>query len=700
MKRTILLVAGLICALGIIIPAAYADCAPDGTPGDDSITCSGTDDADGVNTGTGTDTVTISSGTVLNAIIAEGAQVTVIVNGTGALDTTAVGNDAIYMPFGGAVIFQGNLNSGWDGIYLDDSGSVNSTGNINALTGVGIFIYGDGSVVSMGNIIAAYNGIYVDGDGSINNTGDVTLNAGEAEYSLYYFGNSGLVLAGSGTIDNTGDINITFDNDSYSGGYFGYGGSGIVLADGGTINNTGDINVHYTGEFDEFIFYGYGIGITMFGGGTINNTGDISADLAGYLVAPNYFFCICDDSETDDVTINNTGDIDALFGIAVLTEGNVSITNVGDIHSNLGEHLDVEDYFFYALQTAALYVIAPTTTIHNTGDIDGHAIGIYVPMGSGDITNIGDISTTLAGIALFGDGTITSNGNINVSLDDSGFLEACVEYYGAGSEEYCQEYFQEFYELLYGGITAGIAGGEGAQNVDVTGSINAPIAVMLDGGNDTLNIRPFTVINGVIDMGAGDDVVRVGNYAVVTDTMFGGEDEEVVGDLLILGAGQVCSEDPGALADFAAGIAGLDPNSGTVTYLGQTYTWEEFEMLGHEGFIAPCIGFIHDGRINAYDLGAPEALYCTVEHGVSVWELNLEGQGTFSFAISRAQIVAAFEAAVASGQNQLIGEDALGNQLYAISDGHTITFVSPELREAGKQYLFSFEKDRCGEEEA
>ena len=700
MKRTLLLVAGLlICALGIFIPAAYADCTP-GTAGNDTITCSGTDDPDGVNTGTGIDTVTITSGTVLDTIIAEGTQVTVIVNGTGALDTTAAGDDAIYMPYGGAVIFQGNLNSGWDGIYLEDSGSVNSTGNINALTGIGIHIYGNGSVVSMGDIVAGYNGIFVDGDGSIDSTGNVTVNSEELSFDYYeYYANDGLVLTGSGTINNTGDITVIYDDIN---GYYFYGASGIVLGNGGTINNTGDINVQYTGEYADYYGEGFGVGILLFGGGTINNTGNITADFVGiFAESGGYYYD--DESELDDLTINNVGDINSLFGIVALTGGNVTINNVGDIHGNSDS---IFFYYFYADVSAGFYVVSSNANLTNTGDIDEVSVGYFL-YGDGSITNTGDIDAEFAGIIMQGDGTITQVGDITVTPDPLSFdefMEVCQIYFSEadcieGYDYYVEDY-QAYYEEIYGGVAAGISGGSGDQQVDVNGSINAPIAVWLGAGNDTLNIRPFTIINGEIDMGEGDDVVRIGNYAQVNDTMYGGEGGEVDGDLLIIGAGQVCSEDAAAVAALGEDLSGLDPDGDTTTYLGQTYTWAEFEHLGREGFIAPCIGMIRDGRINAYDLGAPEALYCTVEHGVSVWELSLEGQGTFSFAISREQIVAAFEQAVASGQNQMFAEDGWGNQFYALSDGHTLTFISPELREASKQYVFTFEKDRCGEAEA
>ncbi len=131
------------------------------------------------------------------------------------------------------------------------------------------------------------------------------------------------------------------------------------------------------------------------------------------------------------------------------------------------------------------------------------------------------------------------------------------------------------------------------------------------------------------------------------------------------------------------------------SFLGQNYIWVEFEHIASVASIAPCVGRIHDGRVNCYDLGAPDALYCAVGGGVSVWPIDLNGQWTFSFAVTQAQIEAALAQAHASGVNVLIGSDALGNALYALSDGQTLAFFGSDLREPGKSYQFTFAKLLC-----
>ena len=95
------------------------------------------------------------------------------------------------------------------------------------------------------------------------------------------------------------------------------------------------------------------------------------------------------------------------------------------------------------------------------------------------------------------------------------------------------------------------------------------------------------------------------------------------------------------------------------------------------------------------DGGAPDAVYCAVGGGVSLWQIDLQGHGSFSFAVTAAQIEAGFTQATATGVNQAIGSGAAGNTLYALSDGHTLAFFAPDLRQPGKTYQYTFERSLC-----
>ncbi len=106
------------------------------------------------------------------------------------------------------------------------------------------------------------------------------------------------------------------------------------------------------------------------------------------------------------------------------------------------------------------------------------------------------------------------------------------------------------------------------------------------------------------------------------------------------------------------------------------------------------IGSINDGRINAYDLGAPLAAYCTADHGMEVWDIDAAGDGTLAFTVTQDQIVSGLNDASTSGQNTLVGQ-GLGDSLYATSAGQLI-LMGPDLREPGKVYQFATTGERCG----
>jgi hypothetical protein len=718
----------LVSAFGIFVPSAAAQCTPNpgsGTSTDDTIVCDGTE-TNPLEVGTGTDQVTIN-GLVQSRIHTEGGVLTIIINDGGELnvpgwigisvdggatlyltgDVTATGSEAIVLQGDGGAIYSTGDLSGSVGIFLYESNNsiVESEGDLSGYNGIYAQSSDNVTVTSIGDVIGTSGGIWLGSTGSITSTGDITapdrgLDVGGAGSitsigTILVVNGIGMIVGGAGTIENTGDITAGLDGiflvsgSVTSDGMIEAGRDGIYINGAGSVDNTGNITA---GRF--------GIGIE--GGGTITSTGDVSGTDYGLYISG------------DDSTITSTGDVSGgSMGIYIIGNGG-SITSTGAVEGDtFGITIfgsgNVTSTGTVTSNSYGIY-IGGDGNVTSTGDLDAGYVAIYVS-GNGNITSLGNIDALDSGIYLYGDGTIRSTGNINsgyvgIHHDGNGdiFSTGDINAYGlgcgcGGSDSAGIYLYGDGNITSVGNITStfsGIEGGEGAQHVDVSGSISAPLAVYLNEGNDSLVIRSFTVLNGDVEMGDGDDIVQVENYAQVNGTMYGGEGAEVDGDTLIIGGGQVCAEDTQSVQDALAGLGGVSADAGTITYLGQTYTWAEFEHLAQGGFIAPCIGKINDGRINAYDLGAPEALYCTVENGVSVWELDLEGNGTFSFAVSKAQIEAAFATAVGSGVNTLIGSDSFGNELYALSDGTTITFVSPELREAGKQYLFSFERDTCG----
>lgn len=105
-------------------------------------------------------------------------------------------------------------------------------------------------------------------------------------------------------------------------------------------------------------------------------------------------------------------------------------------------------------------------------------------------------------------------------------------------------------------------------------------------------------------------------------------------------------------------------------------------------------GKIDDGRINAYDLAAPLAAYCTADNGIAVWDIDAEGHGTLAFTVTKADITKGLSDASASGHNVLIAQ-GLGDSLYALSTNQ-LTLVGPNIKEPAKIYEFITSGDRCG----
>ena len=104
----------------------------------------------------------------------------------------------------------------------------------------------------------------------------------------------------------------------------------------------------------------------------------------------------------------------------------------------------------------------------------------------------------------------------------------------------------------------------------------------------------------------------------------------------------------------------------------------------------PC--HIDDGRINAYDLGAPLAAYCTADKGMAVWDIDSTGHGTLAFSVTGTQISAALSKAISSGQNVLVGQ-GLGDSLYALSSNQ-LTLTGPDVSDS-KTYDFITTPDVC-----
>jgi hypothetical protein len=161
--------------------------------------------------------------------------------------------------------------------------------------------------------------------------------------------------------------------------------------------------------------------------------------------------------------------------------------------------------------------------------------------------------------------------------------------------------------------------------------------------------------------------------------------------------------------------AECDPGSMDVGSSNPTATWKLFdtstfiaeneidrlELIEASPLLA-CFGLgctgtggilpILDGRLNAFDHGAPVAIYC-VNGAYDLWDIGTDGSGIYIGSVSAEDASAGLAAAQESGANVLIA--SIGdNSLWALAPGNRLQLMGADLREAGKQYVFIF-APRC-----
>ncbi|MBL8134575.1 MAG: hypothetical protein JNL42_22135 [Anaerolineae bacterium] len=468
----------------------------------------------------------------------------------------------------------------------------------------------------------------------------------------------------------------------------GRGNDHVTIVSGqtrGVLSHGGDLTVE--------VLPGATLGIRGYSRNAIRMIGDGSIRSTGRLVGDNGILL------EGNGTISHQGDM-SVTKYAVLATGNVSIVFIGNItvHTSAGIFVDASTVW---------------STIRHEGSIDGEWGGIRLA-GNGAIHNVGDISVRIdsgTGIHLTADGIVIQEGDIvgHVGIVSGGDVimrgsihatkygitvaDGVVDFAGTivvtdpdGTAIYGWDYgVQDLPEPA-------------SQVVFIDGEIDAPAAVRLNQGHDYVHITGASEISGLIDLGGGDDTIVVVPGAIINDSILGGEGAELVGDTFALGDGLYCGEDITAnllSESIGAALIGVDPDSGTVYYEGQVYQIEQFEQVVNGLSFYVCFPRMHDGRINAYDHGAPAALYCTGAGGVSVWDIDGYGNGTFRYAATAGQIESALEAARTGTANQLVSGDSEGNRLYALSDGQSLQFMGPELQEPEKTYRFIFDRAVC-----
>lgn len=293
---------------------------------------------------------------------------------------------------------------------------------------------------------------------------------------------TGTPASGNGNIEITTTGNIVSTN-----------GNGVLAA---IDDGDGNITITSTGD------------VTVLGNGIIGyaaNNGNINVSSVGNVVAA-YGNGIFGTVYTGDgnVNINSTGNItaadDGIYG-NVGNDGNVSITNRGDIFSAIEEGIDAEvgNIGNIVINTSgtinsddeaidATIRNSGNITITNTGNltsIDGAGIDAYIA-NSGDVSiiNHADISAAEEGIyARVTDGTITI---INTGSVISTGTNAAFD----------------------SGIDVGPGRGVAPATITNSGLIRGASGFAINlrsDGNDVVNLRPGSIIEGAIDFGNGND---------------------------------------------------------------------------------------------------------------------------------------------------------------------------------------------------
>lgn len=77
--------------------------------------------------------------------------------------------------------------------------------------------------------------------------------------------------------------------------------------------------------------------------------------------------------------------------------------------------------------------------------------------------------------------------------------------------------------------------------------------------------------NGAIEAGSGDDLVEIGDNATINGLIDGGSGNDTL---------RFSKAVPAAdLAGLQSALATADPVSDSITINGETYTWEDFEII-------------------------------------------------------------------------------------------------------------------------
>ena len=339
--------------------------------------------------------------------------------------------------------------------------------------------------------------------------------------------------------------------------------------------------------------------------------------------------------------------------------GNDTIINNGTVESIVGDSYDGvgtgnDTIINNGIVNYDIYADGGNDTVINNGEAE------YVFGAEGDdlIVNNGTINSAFEG----GDGndTLVNNGVANTTItgDNSEGL-------GNGNDSIINN----------GLVTQNIVGdsdfedSSGNDTIINTGQVYGTIygdSETANGSGNDLIVNSGT-INGGIEAGGGDDYVALSNFGVVNGLVNGDSGFDTL-------EFDITSSDYDQLLEWADQIFAANPNGGTITLNGVTYTWANFEEL---------VQLLNLAALNGNT--APMQGYCLPDGSFEVWRIISATEGEFAFRVTPAEVAIAFE-------------DLSVNQIIA-SDGDLSLWVltSGELQMNAPNYDFSFDyESTCG----
>lgn len=338
----------------------------------------------------------------------------------------------------------------------------------------------------------------------------------------------------------------------------------------------------------------------------------------------------------DDYIVNN-GSVESIYGDAYdgIGSGNDTIINNGTVNYDI-------------------YADGGDDTVINNGSV-GYVTGAE---GNDTIVNNGTVDYTFEG----GDGndTLINNGVSNTTITGDNSEGA-----GTGNDV-----------IINNGLAVENIVGDsefedssGNDTIINTGQVNGTIygdSETANGtGNDTI-VNSGTV-GGGIDAGGGNDAVVLQNFGTVNGMVDGGAGFDTL-------QFDISSADYDQLLEWADQIFAANPNGGTITLNGVTYTWVNFEEL---------VQLLNLAALNGNT--APMQGFCLPDGSFEVWRIISATEGEFAFRVTPAEVALAFE-------------DLSVNRIIA-SDGDLSLWVltSGELQMNAPNYDFAFDYEAtCG----